>query len=196
MAVISTGTDTSRQFNMQDVVHLLNGLKVKSYATARLILEMGKAAVKHAMEVSPIIDSTMKTVLQNLDRHAQSIGNDATANPYPAWDDLRHWVIQACIEYNAALEGAHADDNYDFWKASSDFLTLTKKKTESAIQQFGDAAKQGMNVLEGVFIVGGLVAVTMLLRSWAQGKKVHPNVHVGLLPAPHISVGASETPSE
>jgi hypothetical protein len=184
--------DAAGTANLQDVTRMLASYKVHSYGAARVLLEIAKKAIKKAMEVTPVLTSSMKASVKALDTHAQMIGSDTSNTVYPHWDDLRHDVIVALTEYNAALEGARTYDT-TYWQDVSDALQIVEKKSVGIYEKAKEGAKEGAAILQGVFVLGGLAAVAWFIHNWAGGeRKVSPNVNVGLLPVPHLSIGAHQ----
>lgn len=172
-----------------NVIAMLDSTKLKSYHSARLLLEFGKQAIKRALESGNVITTELKDALQKISIHSKNVGDDFSNSTYKDWDDLRHWTVQALEEAEPAL-------SKDFWRNMLRSYVQLEKDTRSLIDRIHEETEKGMSALQTVFVVGGLIAVGSVFWSWFKGQDTRPQVNVGLLPSPHVTVTPTHVPHE
>jgi len=198
MQFYRTGADEAEPgrtaVDLETVIDYLDASRVKSYRMARAALEFAKMAIGQVIPpdagnappgVEPLITSEMKEAIKNLDKHAQKIASDTSTSEYPDWNDLRHWVVVSFEEYAKARRGGAPI----FWMTVKQTVDKIQAEARGLFTRVKEETEKGMNVLQTVFVLGGLFAVGMVVKNWFSGTPAPPpNVSVGLLPAPHVSV--------
>lgn len=172
---------TKDDIGIYTVIAMLDGTKLKSYHSARLLLEYSKAAIKKALEGN-VATVELKDALKNIADHAKKIGDDASNSRYPGWDDLRHWTVQA-------LEEAAPSMDKDFWRGVIKSFVQLERDTRSVLDKIQEETEKGMSALQTVFVVGGLIAVGSVIWNWLNRDTT---VHASLLP-PHVAVLPADT---
>ena len=154
--------------NVQEMVQYLNKVRPVRFRDAMVISKLGRRAIDRAMAIRPTgafipkQDTARKNVSGHINWHEKKIGelwvarHVATGTPpadeeYPHGDDLKKWVVNAFVEYNAALDAkTYADEKLSFWNEVKERVEEITREMEKPF---------GIEIPMWMWIVGGAIVV-------------------------------------
>lgn len=143
----------------------MNGLKNVTVGIARTLLKNGQAAITKAIDVGQNLPgpTARQNVMWKLQWHADQLsGLSNTTATYASGDDLKKWVMQAFIEWNAVEEGSGEIEQMwsDMWsEIGSQIAQLPATIARNVVSVVEDTTDKAASiskwVVAGAVVLGG-----------------------------------------